>query len=127
MSKFQSIRLKYVQLQAQKNMVLMMHHTLIKILLSMEKMSVEDEDIGIVCTRPAINRKFHQFSDKSNLHKQVSNMQIEIYLMYLSFFSQTFIHKDRCINRSRRSCFHKNIRNKPLCLMTLHQVGFKLN
>ena len=34
---------------------------------------------------------FHQFADRYNSHKQVSNMQIEIYLMHLIYFSKIYL------------------------------------
>ena len=54
------------------------------------KSPVEYDEIEIVGTRPVINRNFHQLVDKYNFHKQVSNMQIEIYSMHLFFLSNLY-------------------------------------
>ena len=66
---------------ATKNMYLEMHNALPKRLPRIFKTPVE----GLQLVEP-----FQQLAQKYIFHKQVSNIQIEIYLMYLIFFSKFY-------------------------------------
>ena len=85
---YQTIRFKDVQLQLQqKNMDLMMHHNLTKRVLSMVKNHLwKMMKLKLLVQGLKLIETFHQLADTYNLHKHVSNIQIEIYDMHLICF-----------------------------------------
>ena len=68
-----------------------MHHTLLKSVLSMTKNHLlKMMMLKLLVQRLKLMENFHQKVDKYNFHKQISNMQIEIYLIHLIFFSKFY-------------------------------------